>query len=455
MTKRTRLTPGLQVACELGRALLELVILPLRLVRFSLGQRRLSQEVRELLQRAPGAVQEPQAPGQRKPGRGEWSVFIACAEASGEIHAVNLVHALRRNAAEQGRPEPRLLGLGGPRLAAAGVEILADPVTNSNMGLRVLGALPFYLRLLRDCARLFGTEQPEVVIGVDSPALHVPMFRLARRAGLPTVHFVTPQYWGWGPWRVSKYSRAVDLGLSILPFEPAWYASRGVAAKYVGHPLLDELREIPNSAQATPRERLVLLAGSRGSVLGRNLPWILELATAFLEHHPNAEVVLAQGRTEWAERMGEWLEGADPRIRLEAGDLHGSLRGARAAVSVSGTILLDLLHHRLPTVVVYRLGSRFEAWMAPRLLSVPYFAVVNLLTGEQTCPEYCFAGDGPRAQALEDLLALWSDGRAREDCLAGLERAAQRLGPPGAVDRAADWALATALKKGGNSTQVP
>lgn len=420
-----------------------MVLLPIRLGRFLVQRPKLAAEVRELLARPPGAIPDPPPiPVSRERLR----VFVACAEPSGEIHAVNLVHALLDRARQLGLPEPEFRGLGGPRLAALGVKTLADPVTNSTMGLRVLGALPFYLRLLRDSAAVFGEERPQIVIGVDSPALHVPLFRLAKRSGIPAVHFVTPQYWGWGPWRTSKYRRAVDLGLSILPFESEWFQNRGVLSKHIGHPLLDELRDVPNSERAPARERLVLLAGSRGSVLGRNLSWILNLAAKFLERHPSAEVVLAQGRSEWAEQMRGELEAADPRIRLEIGDLHGSLRGARAAVSVSGTILLDLLHHRLPTVVVYRLGSRFEAWLATRILSVPYFAVINLLTGEETCPEFCFAGDGPQEQALEALESLWAAGPPREACLAGLERAAERLGPPGAVGRAAHWALAVAAR---------
>src|SRR5438874_10358663 len=108
---------------------------------------------------------------------------------------------------------------------------------------------------------------------------------IAQRYGVRTVHFVTPQYWAWAPWRVHAYARTVDRALSILPFEPAWFARRGVRVAHVGHPLLDELelsRSPPDSmgtarapTSGSPARELVLLPGSRAGVIARNLPWML------------------------------------------------------------------------------------------------------------------------------------------------------------------------------------
>jgi lipid-A-disaccharide synthase len=130
--------------------------------------------------------------------------------------------------------------------------------------------------------------------------------------------------------------------------------------------------------------------------------------------------------------------------RLEIGDLHGVLARARCALSVSGTILLDLLHHDLPAVVVYRLDSGAEVWLKDHLLTVPWFSSVNLLAGEEIYPEFCFHGDGPRDRVGDALRRCYNDAAWREHCRAGLVRARARLGPPGACDRAAAHAIALA-----------
>ena len=435
--------PGLAVAGELVRALGNLALAPAHAVGFALTRGRRLEEVARDLAAEPPPIDEPP----RTSAPRDLRVFVSCAEVSGEIHAVNLVRALREQA---GPVRLELAGLGGQRLAAEGVDLVGEPVARSAMGFGVVTALPYYLGLLRDAARELRAERPDVVVAVDSPALHVPLGHLARRYGVPVVHFVTPQYWGWAPWRTRGYRKAVDLGLSILPFEPAWFARRGVRCRHVGHPLVDELARVPAPARRATRDRLVLLGGSRRSVLERNLPWMLACAETFRERHPDAEVVVANARTELEPELRAHIAatGAEEWATLELGDLHASLDGARAALSVSGTILLDLLHHRLPTVVLYRLTSRLEAWLSGHVLTVPSFASPNLLAGWEVMPEFCFAGDGPRAEVLAALDRLWLEGPARETARGGLEAAVRRLGGPGAVARAAGWVRAVAEGRG-------
>jgi len=133
-------------------------------------------------------------------------------------------------------------------------------------------------------------------------------------------------------------------------------------------------------------------------------------------------------------------------VELELGDLHGSLRRATAALSVSGTILLDLLHHRLPTAVIYRLDNRLSAALSGRFLSVPWFSSVNLLAGREVLPEACFAGEGPMTRVADYLGRALAEPPFRTRLQAGLDRAAERLGPAGAPRRAARHALGVALE---------
>jgi len=377
-------------------------------------------------------------------------VFVSCAEASGEIHAVSLVREIRSAIAGLGAPAPEIVALGGVRLEAEGVRQLGRPVERAAMGLRgPMQNLAYYADLLRRCASHFDAVRPDVCVPVDSPALHVPLARVARAHGVPVAHFVTPQYWGWAPWRARGYRRAVDRALSILPFEPAWFERRGIAVAHVGHPLLDALASVAPTRPPDDSRRLAILPGSRLGVIERNLPWMLAAAARLRARDPEIRAVVVHERRELAEPIEAAIEraGASAWARAQTGDLHGSLSRARCAFSVSGTVLLDLLHHRLPAVVVYRLANARSSWAARRFLTVPWFSSVNLLAGREVYPEFCFHGDGP-VEAIDEALArAFGDDGWREACAADLEVAAKRLGPPGAAGRAAAQVLDLALSR--------
>lgn len=430
----------LAVLLEVLRALGAALLLPGRIAAYLARRGSLRAELLADLEReaSPAPTCIPDLASDRP-----LTLFIACAEASGEIHARSLVEALRSCAAAAGAPPPRFVGLGGVGLEAAGVELIGRPVERAAMGIgRVLGSLPYYLSLVRDAAAWMREQRPDAFVPVDSPALFVPLARIARRYGVPSAHFVTPQYWGWAPWRVGAYRSAMQRALSILPFERAWFARRGVEVTHVGHPLLDALPPARDTTDEAERQALVLLPGSRSGVIRRNLPWMIEVVEAARPQLGDAPLVVCQATGEHEQLVREILgeRDRDGEIRLEIGDLHESLSRARAAFSVSGTVLLDLLHQRLPTVVLYRV-SRHTAWVGRPLLTAPWFSSVNLLARSEVFPEFCFAGDGPREQVGEALSRCLGDEDWRRDCLAGLDQAARRLGPPGAAERAAQAVL--------------
>jgi len=377
-------------------------------------------------------------------------LFVASAEPSGERHAVRLIQALREELARAGAPAPEVLALGGARTRALGLETVGDPLARAAMGLDPLRSLPFYARLLSDTGEALARFRPDLVVPVDSPALFVPLARIARAAGLSSAHFVAPQYWAWAPWRVRAYREAFALALTILPFEPAWFERHGVRTAHVGHPALDGLAPAP--AHDDPcRTTLVLLPGSRSSVIARNLPWMLGVAGELYARHPSLEIVLPHEREDVREELAACVRaaGATDRVRLALGaaegGLHSELARARAALSVSGTVLIDLLHHRLPAAVVYRVGNALASRAAPHLLSVPWFSSVNLLARAPVYWEACFHGEGPRAACLAYLEQALFEPAFRARKAAELEAAAARLGPSGATLRAARHLLRLAV----------
>ncbi len=440
----------LSVGLEFLRALGSVALFPIRLAGYLYRREALRKELLGDLISAPGDPTAAPAPGpMQRLGRAP-RVFISCAEPSGETHALNALAALRSRCVELGLGEPVVTGLGGERLRRAGVQTVDDPVRRAAMGFSaVLGSLPFYLRLLVRVAGHLRRERPDVCLMIDSPALHVPLGRIARRAGVGVVHFVAPQHWGWAPWRVGSYRSAVDRVLTILPFEQAWFARRGVPTVHVGHPLQDALAQtLPGPTDENSR-RLALLPGSRRKVIDINLPWMLARAAELRVEYPDLEVVLPHGREELRAHLEAHIAaaGASQWAVVETGDFHGSLHGSRAALSVSGTVLLDLLHQMLPTVVVYRVSGAGGPWMYANLLTPPWFASINLLAGREVVPEYCFAGEGPLIEVRSALGRAYGDSAWREQCRAGLAEAALRLGPPGACARVADEVLGLAAQR--------
>ena len=432
---------------ELVRACVDMLAIPVRVPGFLVRRGALRREFRRDLASEAAVEEAPAAALPEAPLR----VFVSCAEASGEAHGIELVRELRAEARARSGPEPEFAGLGGERLAAEGVRLLGDPVSRAAMGLDAVASLSFYRALLESVADHLRDGRADVCALVDSPALHVPLGHIAHRYGVPVVHYVTPQYWGWAPWRVKGYRRAVDLALTIQPFEPAWFRRHGVRCAHVGHPQQDVLARVERETPAggeVERRTLVLLPGSRRSIIARNLPWMLTVAARVRLALPELEVVLPHDRGELREDLERVLaaSGAAGWVRLAAGNLHGELARARVALSVSGTILLDLLHHRVPTAVVYRLQNRFLLAVAGRALTVPWFSGVNLIAGRAILPEFLFHGAGPVEEVGDYLLACYKEGEERSRILHGLDEAARRLGPPGAARRAAGHVLATAAE---------
>lgn len=442
MAAPSRPTPAALVRRELRRAAGDALLFPARLALAALRGGAARAELR-------AALDVPAAPAPLP--RITWRtdrpllILVSCAEVSGETHAVNLVQALREEARAAGAPEPRFAGLGGARLRAAGVEVWHDTVTNARMGLfAALRSLGHYKKLLADTLGRSDAFAPDAAVAIDSPALHVPLMSMLHARGVPVAHFVVPQHWAWAPWRARRWAACVDLGLAILPFEPAWFARRGAQVVLVGHPQLDAVDDdLRRSAAASskldsPREALVVLCGSRRSLLARHARWMADIAVE-AARGTRLEVVVAHEREEVASQLRALLADriAAGVLRVQSGGLHALLEHARAALTVSGTITVDLMARGTPTVVVYRVAGRLEALLARALVQTPYIASPNLLAGAEVMPEHAFAGEPPRERILADLRRAAFDAQWRARCQAQLEAACARLGGRGAVRRAA------------------
>jgi len=356
-------------------------------------------------------------------------LMVVAGEASGDLHAADVLAELRRR-----RPDLRAFGMGGPRLEGAGLERLFDAREISVMGIaEVLPRLPRIWRVFRALVRAASERRPAAALLVDVPDFNLRLARKLRRLGVPVVFYVSPTVWAWRRGRVRQIARDVDRMLCILPFEEEFYRGHGIRARYVGNPVVEQ---VPPAAAPegfrralgldTARTTLALLPGSRPSELHRMLPPMVETAALLQRERPELQIVIP---------VAAGLDRAPLERAFAARGLHPLLVDGRAAevvgaadvvVVASGTAVLETALMLRPMVVVYRISAL--SWAVGKLLvKVAFVSLVNLLSGRRLVPELLQGALRPEAVAAE-VRRLWVPGPARDAQLEGLRSVKEKLG---------------------------
>lgn len=368
--------------------------------------------------------------------------MLVAGEASGDLHGATLARALRGL-----RPGCRLVGMGGPRMAGEGVELLAD-VTRAAAagGTEAIGRVPLLLGAFRRLrAAVERSPRPAAVVLIDFPEFNLRLARVATRAGVPVVYFIPPQLWAWRGRRIRSIRRFVSLVLAVFPFELPLYRQAGVPVEFVGHPLLDVLEGAPARGEAR-RELGVegavplvgLLPGSRREEVERLLPVMREAATRVARARPDARFVLGLAPTVEPAAVARHLDGAAP-VAIVAQRAHAVMRAADLLLVSSGTATLEAALLGTPMIVAYRL-SRPSALMVRFLVRVPWMSLANLTLGRGVVPElYQDAVTGERL--ANEALRLLGDAAALEAQREAFRELGGQLGAPGVGARAARLVL--------------
>jgi len=377
-------------------------------------------------------------------------LLLSAGEASGDMYAARLATALRE------RLDVEIFGMGGPQMRAAGVEIVMDSAEVAVVGItEIVKHLPSLLKAMDKIVTEAGRRKPALAILTDFPGFHLRLARKLKPKGIRNVYYICPQFWAWRPWRVKLIRRRFEKALCIFPFEKDFFSNAGISTEFIGHPLVGEVNHTKDRKRfceeqgLAPESALVtVLPGSRTGEMMHHLP-VLQEACARIHAKMPAQFVIAAAHPKDVELLqAGWPAGM--KLRVVAGETYNALAAADAVIVSSGTATVEAALLDAPMVVVYRV-SPLTAALAKPLVRTPYFAMVNLIAEKQVVSELV-QDDFTPDKVAKETLRLLQEPNARAEVRAGLAEVRKRLGPPGAVKRAAE-AIAVLVRAGsGNAS---
>ena len=369
-------------------------------------------------------------------------ILIITGEASGDLHGANLAIALKALA-----PDAVLVGVGGARMHAAGVDVVEGIGHLDIIGLIGPSALRAVVHRLKKVRRLLQSEAWDVVVLIDNPGLNFHFARIAKKAGHRVVYYIAPQLWAWRPGRMRWMQRRVDHAIVTLPFEEPLYRAAGVPCTFVGHPLLDAvavsydrvgLRKQFGLDSSAPV--IGLLPGSRVSEVQLLLPVLVQTVARLAGLYSELQVVMAQAGTIQDSLVDRLLADSPVKIRVIKHQPNEVMAAADVLLIASGTATLQAALVGTPMIIVYR-APRLTFWFARQLVRVKWIGLANLIAGRSIVPEVLQDEVTPE-RLTEEVLHLLRDRPAYREMQQALEQVRASLGEPGASERAAAVVLA-------------
>ena len=367
----------------------------------------------------------------------EKQILISAGEASSDMYAARLVTALRE------RTQARFFGMGGPRMAEAGVELIADYHEVAVVGIaEVLHKIPTVIGVQNRLKREAERRKAALAILVDSPGTHLGVARRMKQIGVPVGYFIGPQVWAWRAGRVRMVKRRVNQMVVIFPFEEKIYRDAGVPVTFVGHPLVDLVKPSLTRAEFAALHNLdanrpivTILPGSRPTEISQNYGRILEACERLYRAHSKTQFVLAAAPHLTSDFFSRYASSA-ARIKQVRGSTYDALAAADCAIVASGTATIEAALLGTPMVVIYRVRP-LSAFILRRMIRTPFFSMVNLIAGRRVVRELIQDDFTPEAVEGEVRRLLDSTGTTNE-MRASLAEVRAKLGPGGAIERAAD-----------------
>ncbi|MBR4706268.1 MAG: lipid-A-disaccharide synthase [Paludibacteraceae bacterium] len=370
--------------------------------------------------------------------------YIIAGEASGDLHASNLVAEIKKK-----DKKAEFRGCGGDLMKAQGVDLLKHYRTMAFMGfVEVAVNLRKVLDNIAQCKKDIVEYQPDALILVDYPGFNLRIADFAHEKGFKVLYYISPQVWAWKRRRVKKIKKSVDKMIVIFPFEEAFYKEYGVDVTYVGNPLLDELSKsgTPNrsiflrrNSLGEKREIIALLPGSRTQEVKRILPVMLKV----VPHFPDYQFVIG-GVSSLDKSLYKKIIGNTDVFLIE-NQTYELLQNSSAAIVTSGTVTLETALFTVPEVVCYK-ATGFSYLLAKWMIKVKFISLVNLVMDKEVLKEL-IQSDLTEKNIVTELERLLHDGKRQRQILEDYDELRDRLGNAGASEKAAEIVVNAARMK--------
>lgn len=360
-------------------------------------------------------------------------VMIVAGEASGDIYGADLARE-----AYKIDPAITFFGIGGARMREAGVETLVDSSEMAVVGVvEVIKHFDVIATAFNKLKKILFSNPPSLLILIDYPGFNLRLAKVAKKAGVKVLYYISPQIWAWRQGRVKKIARLVDHMAVILPFEAPFYEKAGVPVSFVGHPMLDmvnvtlERDQAAASFELDPSCKIVgLFPGSRRNEIERLLPVIVQSAQLLKQRFPEIQFILPLASTLKEEDILPQLQSAGISVTVTRERIHDMIRACDAVISVSGTVTLEIALVGTPMVIIYKL-SPLTYQLAKRLIKVDAIGLCNIVAGEIAVQELIQDDANPSAIASE-ISDILGDADYSSSIRTKLATVRQKLGKGGA-----------------------
>ncbi|MBS0653605.1 MAG: lipid-A-disaccharide synthase [Verrucomicrobia bacterium] len=374
-------------------------------------------------------------------------LFIFVGEKSADLHGEKIIEALKKHS-----PSLRISGVGGPKMRAAGLDCVLPMEEFQVMGfVDVFLALPKLMRQFYFVANQIFTLKPKAVLFIDYPGFNLRMARHLRKKGYQgkLCHYICPSVWAWGKKRIPLMAKHLDLLLTILPFEKNYFANTGLRVEYVGHPLVQRIKEHNYLPFPFPKDKKIIAVfpGSRRKELERNLALQLQVCRRLKQDDPDLSFALSISDERFRPLIEEIVlrQGWKDNVQFVPQDrTYELMRAAHAAIAKSGTVTLELALHEVPTVVTYAI-SPLDLYIARDVLKIrlPFYCLVNIIANSEVFPE--LFGPNFTEENLYQKISSLIGGTERKICQASCLALKEQLGDRDASTEAAKYVLQLAF----------
>jgi len=334
----------------------------------------------------------------------KYRIFLSAAEHSADAHCAALAGKL----SQYGNIE--LVGIGGPKMARAGVNLLEHTTDRAVMTYKAFAQIKYFHNLLKRIKTYLKEYPVDLVIVCDSPALNFHIAKAAKKLGSKTLFYVAPQLWAWAPWRIYKLKKCCDKLCCILPFEKQWFTRRGIGAEFVGNPLLENITDsdIKRNYQNFTGEaaKIALMPGSRNAEIESLWLPMQQIIIYLRQKLPNIDVTtVAVDENRKKQLQQNQLDGFE--CSYSTGSVHETARACDFTIVASGSATLQVATAGCPMVIMYQSSKLLWNLVGRWLVTTKYLSLVNILAKKELVPEFMpyFNSVEPIAEKITELLS--------------------------------------------------